>query len=575
MSQQNQQVDDILAARKRRISFFCVFFLIVFLFLFLSIYFICIYTPSLVISEATMRITAPLTDDGQIDFSRYIAENFYPPELPTDENGYRLFVQKFGDVYLDNNFHKQQTYKKLNLDINVPPTMSMPQTPLKIVSNYYANIGQSVPNDIYDELSKTWTLEEFPMLKDWIDTIDEPLDAIAEMIHKPFFVSPPFENEDLHNKNKSQILHFGNHIQTCRDIVQLFSARAKYRIGQGDIDGAIDDIITIYQLGLHLKQDNPAFSVNILVGGIFENVASAIALDVNPEHPVNKKQLQRIAKTLEQLQTNNLLEKTIEMERILTLNWVQSVLNNYDRNDKNIIGFATDDKIFALLKYGRILSNTNIIYKQINETFDVFVGKNQHLKFTVHKSPPNNREIFWQMLTSYGRGQYCADAWVYYCSNVCDSIERIIQRCESMRNIKRLSLALMMYKIDSGELPKTDWVEKIKPYLGNNFEKYLHCLSSKNQDKGKTNYVLVLYDKLPADGTVLQLVELREPVPFDQAVMTDEEVLNDLNLDKKLRRIGYPSDVTINFSRQNGAVNSLPESMTNNKTTINKLVGKE
>jgi len=52
--------------------------------------------PALVISEETTRITGPLTADGQINFFKALEQWASPPELATDDNGFRVFVRLFG-----------------------------------------------------------------------------------------------------------------------------------------------------------------------------------------------------------------------------------------------------------------------------------------------------------------------------------------------------------------------------------------------------------------------------------------------------------------------------------------------
>jgi len=74
--------------------------------------------PALVISEETTRITGPLTADGRVDFFRALEQRVSPPELATDENGFRVFVRLFGDVGYEGEpeereFYRLQLYEKL------------------------------------------------------------------------------------------------------------------------------------------------------------------------------------------------------------------------------------------------------------------------------------------------------------------------------------------------------------------------------------------------------------------------------------------------------------------------------
>ena len=69
----------------------------------------------MVISKETTRITAPLTADGYIDFLKALEEHSYPPELATDDNGFRVFVRLFGNVgeTAHSEFYRLQKYEKL------------------------------------------------------------------------------------------------------------------------------------------------------------------------------------------------------------------------------------------------------------------------------------------------------------------------------------------------------------------------------------------------------------------------------------------------------------------------------
>ena len=49
------------------------------------------------ISKQTTYITEPLTEDGKrVDYFKAIEQEYYKPEMTTDENGYRLIVRAIG-----------------------------------------------------------------------------------------------------------------------------------------------------------------------------------------------------------------------------------------------------------------------------------------------------------------------------------------------------------------------------------------------------------------------------------------------------------------------------------------------
>jgi len=81
----------------------------------LSFLFLVICLP--VIADEPTRITGPLTVGGYIDHFRALEEKFYPPELATDDNGFRIFVRTFGDVgeLAGQEFYWLQKCKKTDL----------------------------------------------------------------------------------------------------------------------------------------------------------------------------------------------------------------------------------------------------------------------------------------------------------------------------------------------------------------------------------------------------------------------------------------------------------------------------
>ena len=112
----------------------CLGLFALFLFAAPFLWIFCIYAPPLIISKETTRITGPLTADGQIEFFKALEERTYPPEFATDDNGYRIFVRQFGDLWdgkpSANNrspekqeFYRLQKYEKLDLDPNFQPTL--------------------------------------------------------------------------------------------------------------------------------------------------------------------------------------------------------------------------------------------------------------------------------------------------------------------------------------------------------------------------------------------------------------------------------------------------------------------
>jgi hypothetical protein len=444
---------------------------------------------------------------------------------------------------------------------NVPLVI---ESPAKIMLNYDILKGIYQRRDLYDKkLIRPWTLEKIPALSDWIKEAEEPLDAIAEMLRKPLFVCPLISFEPPKYDPPSLLFLPFYEYQDCREIARLFESRANYRIAKGDIDGAVNDTISIYLLGNHIAKD-PNFILAILVANSITIIAHNIPLNANPNHPPTKEQIQRLLNTINQLPPRTNLLDIAEFERTTVLDATQTALRT-----KELTHFTSDK-----LKVPILAINQNTLYNRVNKIFDISIhNPNESYKYKVNLY--TTATWIKRITTSSGRGIIIADIINSHFHLHADALKSAFNRLDCLFNMKCLTLAMLMYKADHGDFPKADWIEKIKPYLSDNFEKYLHCPSCLNNEKNKTNYALILYDKLPEYNDSLQLIELREPVPFDQATITVNDTVNEFQLDKNISKIGSYHSNGINTTRQNGAVIFLRESDYKNTAEIQKLLGQE
>jgi hypothetical protein len=541
--------------KKRKIPYLRLMLLFALIITLVVIYMVCIYTPPLRISVETTRITSPLTTDGQVDFSRYAEEITYPPEMMTDENGFRIFVQTFGDyggVASHSEFCKEQRYQKLGLDRTILPTMVFPADPQSILSKL------DPTNALGQRVTKLWTLEDVPMLTAWITDADVPLDAAAEMIRKPVFFFPYLQEEESARSGKLQNLlnMLIPDLQTCRQIANAYQTRATYRIGTGDIDGAIDDEITIHQLGRKIRQGGPL--VQMLVGHAIEKMANSVPIAANPNHQPTKEQLQRILNAIDQLPLPAPIENSIEFERLFVLSVVQEVFHTGRLPIMGVSDTANEYIANTLCT----TSNQNVVFRDINKAYDELIkeGKWSETNFTPFAMQIN----FMNLLTSYGRGQVLAEILCKLFMPAMRAAEEAVHQMECMYNMKHLILALHIYKAEHGEFPKEDWIENIKPYLDDKIEQYLRCPSCPIQDAGKTNYALVLYDNLPTNLDTLLLVELNNPVAYKYATVTIDDVL------LKINNCHYHSGYMGN-AKQSGAIKFIGES----EKDLKQLLGLE
>jgi hypothetical protein len=574
----------------------------------LPVWYFCIYAPPLVVSEATTRITSPLTEDGQVDFFKVFKEKLSSPELTSDENGYRIFVRQFGyaprkrarvldgtmgpyftggpEVPDKQELARLELYKKLDLDPDVPPTLVMPAEPLTIFKDYYeareeelpANVVVAKKRDIvnmrggivtYDIQEKSWlrpwTLEQFPMFADWINEIDAPMEAIAEAVRKPVFlldgISVYFVQFNVAGK--------------------ILQARANYRIASGNIDGAIDDKLTLHRLGRLLT--HKANTMQYRTGLGIEEMAMTIPIGANPEHPLTKEQVQRLLNGLNALSPRESLAIPYEWERLGSLSYLQMIMRD-----------PSSCPMSSLYLFGNagLPIDWNVVFRRVNELYDMMQDpvlrtkegydsvRDMRLKLHASHSDERRREYFVRTFTSGGRGMNTADFYFHDSVSRVDSFEWALHRLLCSENMHRLAWAILLYQHEHGTMPNAtpdeNWAVQIEKYLGENPEQYFSCPTTPSPE-GMTTYAMVQYGDAIIDesgdtvagslGSIL-LVELKEAVPLDKAVVSVDDVL-----EWKLTKYGHPGGM--NVTLRSGAVRFV--SLYNDKTKAEwrRLLGRE
>ena len=536
-------------------------------FFLLSIYVFFLRPIPLVISPHTTRITGPLTDKGEINFLKALEERFYPPELATDDNGYRDFVRLFGDVDTtatgpDSEFYRLQKYEKLGLDPNVPPTLTVLLAPHTVVGNFYRAKREEPPLRI--TFLEPWTLEDYPMLTDWVREIDIPLDAIADAVRKPIFFSPLLQSrqsvESGNPQNLIEILF--PDVQLFREIARNFHARATYRIAQGNIDGAIDDKLTVYRLGRHVAQDG--YMVQHLVGIAIEGMAMSIPVGANPAHPLTEPQIRRLLDGLNALPPRNPFSNAIEWERYMGLSVIQETARGRCKPSELMGMTSPTTGMEALANIPFYNCNWNIVCQRMNEMYDAAQEPSPRTKYNSLISAASAQPTFGKLLgllSPNGRGHLISDIFITSWGSPFEAVEEAIRCSQCEGNLQRLSLAILLYQCEHGKLPDENWVTQITPYLGENPERYFSCPSNPAPE-GATSYAMVRYDDTVA-GSLL-LVELPTSVPLSKAVVSVDDV-------RFRRNIGGKHPGIINTAHRSAAVQSLSTKATTEE--LERLLG--
>jgi hypothetical protein len=425
------------------------------------------------ISTETTFITEPLTSDGkQIDYFVAIQQRIQPDNAATDDNGYRLLVQHLSKSPDSSAEHFETLCRKLGLVADaIQPDMVF-EDPYDFLDAHIdsedgdAAFGDQLRDqsawelrEAFERLHRAWTLDDLPLMDAWLRTNGPALDLIGRAVQKPVFYIPLVRRSE----DELLILILLPEIQWKRSLARGLSARANYRIGTGDIDGAIDDIIACKRLGRHVGHG--ATVIHMLAGIAIEGTADAISIAGSFEHQPTEEQLRRLVEQAENIPPPADLDLKSLAERFQALDIIQS-LSSGKKNATDELGLdSLPERFFATLAY-----DWNVVAQRFNQHFDAMAATGD--------DPPaeyfNPLALF---VSRRARSEQMADMWAHLLLGGKHAVSEGARRNVCTHQMKRITLAMLIYERDHGKLPPAytvdadgaplhSWRVLLLPYLG-------------------------------------------------------------------------------------------------------------
>ncbi len=214
------------------------------------------------ISEETTYVTGPLAWDGRIDYATALNEKLGRGITPENNANVQL-VNAIGPMPRNAGTARDAYYAIQGME--KPPEMG----------DYYICHAQfPARSSLFDEQLKLaphrpWTAKEFPDIAPWLKTNEKSLRLIEAATRRPYYFSPVVPPASP--RHRSTILNAPlPYVDVCREIPTFLTARAMFKLGQNDIDGAWADLLTGHRLARLLCQG--ATLVEVLEGCNIEKI---------------------------------------------------------------------------------------------------------------------------------------------------------------------------------------------------------------------------------------------------------------------------------------------------------------
>ncbi|MEX1026599.1 MAG: hypothetical protein WD049_01135 [Candidatus Paceibacterota bacterium] len=233
--------------------------------------------PVISVSRETTWVLEPLDDRGRIDFIAALNRGKQP--VKAEENAALALVEVLGSGFEDEGFHQEFV-----LQIGGAQNLLM-QTESLLEQSVYADKHRIEPPDkFFDQCaeasSRPWTAAEFPQVHRWLQSCESDMDACVDALRRPQYYYPLVDSLDEETSKFCSPLT-GVLLplpQKCRGVARALTARAMQRTGEGNIQGAREDVLAVFCLGRFVGQ-GPTL-IECLVGIAIESIAQECAIEL-------------------------------------------------------------------------------------------------------------------------------------------------------------------------------------------------------------------------------------------------------------------------------------------------------
>ncbi|MEE2640244.1 MAG: DUF1559 domain-containing protein [Planctomycetota bacterium] len=436
-------------------------------------------------SEETTLITGPLDADGQLDFLQAFEEQAYSKRIATADNGMRLLVQRIQCPENRSN-DMEDLCRKLGLDPRQlspdlkyeDPYTFCRKTNFELKDEFFRQIeleeGEFASTDVatktyqdYDRSeiingrgSRPWTLGELPMLKQWLDDNGPVLDLIAEAVRKPVFEIPLARAD-----RDTLLLELFMIGPEFRSYARGYELRANYFLGTGNYEAAHRDILSCKRLGRHLQ--NGTTLVDRLCGIAIEGMADSLGICSHTGPRPTREQLSNFLDQLDQLPPVHPKSKSFYFERLVATELVYRYSGALDLSD----ALPGGKELQSFLGQGL---DWNRVFREFQRQYESLTRANSQLP---HPSKLGGTMNWQDRLSRRSRSEKLGRLLAGLLTPATSAYGEAENRARCAENLRRLSIAMLLYEADQGNLPPVwtadsngkplhSWRVLLLPYLG-------------------------------------------------------------------------------------------------------------
>ena len=333
-------------------------------------------------------------------------------------------------------------------------------------------------------LGKPWTAAEYPCAARWLDENADYYDVLTKAAHSPRLAGWDFVDEP---SKGGFLFSFGPFVPAVESFVEALRIRANYRIGSGDLDGALDDVETAVLFGRALLENESILPAVIIVGNRLLQQALAVRLFANRNAAPTSEQIERAVALRSSFYRDAHIDRIIESHRKADETMLLATFEDLllARRTEGGLEELADIGCFSTAGLARAQISLFLTRASINDgkTFRDFKEEFLSDEFKPEKLA-NNWFIEWKPLSYLGKTSpekrlfQFHQALLLECGQApAEELDDYFYALDCAFKESTLALALLAYEAEHGALPPaftTDangaplhsWRVLILPYLG-------------------------------------------------------------------------------------------------------------
>ncbi|MEN6385489.1 MAG: hypothetical protein ABFD79_09850 [Phycisphaerales bacterium] len=358
----------------------------------------------------------------------------------------------------DTNTNAGIIYTKMAKAYVVPPKLS---TDKELPKN---DCGSSYP-DLWSRLNQIHSLnelneEEFAAVNKWVEDNNQTIALFVEASKKPYC----WNEQEVDIKDSSFFALLLPNLSEIRNAARLSAAKAKLDAYQGNLDGACQDIFSMWNSAGHLL--GPRTIVEQLVGIAMESISFRTTRDLLTEYNFSPEQLKLLQNNLEQLTAKKYFI-SYQTERFFIDDFIQRCFTDNGKGNGHAIPSETlvslyemDDRTVKKNKHLRRLMYVAISIisadrKDSSEFINSFYDTaQQYAQITPWQLRQENKSLeslvnnwSWLKKARYRNANLILPAF--------DHVNLLFHRFNIDGQSLVLTLAVLRYQQDNKELPQT------------------------------------------------------------------------------------------------------------------------